>query len=183
MKLVLHRAEEVIAQFALCLIALCVFAQVVSRYFFHTAITWTEELAGFAMVWAVYMGAAVAVRDRFHIRILFAVEMLPRPLALAAVLLGDLLWLGFCSLMLVVGWEYLALLWEREFISPSLGIDQKWPQSIVVIGYVAMVLRTFELYARWFAGGRFGLPGISPPPHDERAGDDVGTGEDGGARR
>ena len=118
MRLLLDRAEEIVAQVALCLIAVCVFAQVVSRYVFSTAITWTEELAGFAMVWAVYMGAAVAVRDRFHIRILFAVESLPRPLALAAILVGDLLWIGFCSLMLVVGWEYISLLWQHYTASP-----------------------------------------------------------------
>lgn len=167
MRLLLDRAEEIVAQAALCLIAVCVFAQVISRYVFSTAITWTEELAGFAMVWAVYMGAAVAVRDRFHIRILFAVEALPRSLALAAILLGDLLWMGFCTLMLVVGWEYISLLWQREFISPSLGIDQKWPQSIVIIGYVAIMLRAAQLYVRWFAGGRVGLPGITPPSPDE----------------
>ena len=172
MRLLLDRAEEIVAQAALCLIAVCVFAQVVSRYVFSTAITWTEELAGFAMVWAVYMGAAVAVRDRFHIRILFAVESLPKPLALAAIVIGDVLWIGFCTLMLVVGWEYISLLWQREFISPSLGIDQKWPQSIVIIGYVAIILRALQLYVRWFAGGRIGLPGITPPPHNETAAKD-----------
>lgn len=157
-----RHAEEWVAQFALCLIAACVFAQVISRYIFGTAITWTEELAGFAMVWAVYMGAAVAVRDRFHIRILFVVEAMPRRLALGAILLGDLLWLGFCALMLVVGWDYIALLWQREYVAPSLGIDQKWPQSIVVIGYAAIVARIFEIYIRWAASGGHGLPGVAP---------------------
>ncbi|MDX6748771.1 TRAP transporter small permease [Geminicoccaceae bacterium 1502E] len=165
-----NRAEEIIGQLALCIVAVCVFAQVVSRYVFGTAITWTEELAGFAMVWAVYMGAAVAVRDRFHIRILFAVEALPRRLALPAILLGDLLWLGFCALMLKVGWEYISLLWAREYVSPSLGIDQKWPQSIVIIGYVAIVLRLVQLYVQWFRSGLAGLPGIIPT-EPEQAGD------------
>ena len=90
-RIVVDRLEEVLAQLAIVLVALCVFAQVVSRYAFDTAITWTEELAGFSMVWAVYMGAAMAVRDRFHIRILFVVEALPRPLGLTAILVGPLM--------------------------------------------------------------------------------------------
>ena len=174
-RIIVDRFEEVLAQFAIVLIALCVFAQVVSRYAFGTAITWTEELAGFSMVWAVYMGAAMAVRDRFHIRILFVVEALPRPLGFAAILVGDLLWLGFCTLMLVVGWEYVSLLWQVEYVSPSLGVDQKWPQSIVVIGYVAIVLRLFQLYGRWIASGREGLPGMLPPG-GHAAGSDASSG-------
>lgn len=162
LRVLIDRFEETVAQFAIVLVATCVFAQVISRYVFDTAITWTEELAGFSMVWAVYMGAAMAVRDRFHIRILFAVEALPRPLGLAAIFVGDALWLAFCTIMLVVGWEYVALLWRVEYVSPSLGIDQKWPQSIVVIGYVAIVLRLFQLYWRWNRGGRVGLPGVTP---------------------
>lgn len=169
MRVIADRFEEILAQVAIVLIAVCVFAQVVSRYIFGTAITWTEELAGWSMVWAVYMGAAVAVRDRFHIRIIFVVEALPRPLGIAAVILGDLLWLGFNTLMLIVGFEYVSLLWEVEYVSPSLGIDQKWPQSIVVIGYVVITFRLFQLYARWIAAGREGLPGLAPAAKNDEA--------------
>lgn len=157
----LDHIEEVVAIAALCLIAVCVFAQVISRYIFGTAITWTEELSSFAMVWAVYMGAAVAVRDQFHIRIMLVVEYLPRSLGLALVIFGDILWMIFCAIMLVVGWEYVSLLWSLVYVSPSLGIDQKWPQSIVVIGYALIVFRAIQSYVRWNAGGREGLPGIA----------------------
>lgn len=152
--------EEWIAQAALCVVALCVFSQVICRYVFGIAITWTEELAGFAMVWAVYMGAAMAVRDRFHLRILVVINMLERKPAIIFVIIGDILWLIFCSIMLVAGWEYVSLLWERHYISPSLGIDQKWPQSIVFIGYILIVARAFQVYFKWIKGGYKGLPGI-----------------------
>lgn len=152
--------EENVAKMALCIIALCVFSQVICRYVFGIAITWTEELAGFAMVWAVYMAAAMAVRDRFHLRILIVVKFLPRKLAVLSIMLGDVFWLAFCTIMLMAGWEYISLLWSRHYVSPSLGIDQKWPQSIVVIGYVLMIVRIFQSYIRWFRLGREGLPGV-----------------------
>ena len=47
--------EEIFACFALVIISLCVIFQVISRYVFNFGITWTEELAGFAMAWAIYM--------------------------------------------------------------------------------------------------------------------------------
>ena len=152
--------EDVVSRLAICVIALCVFASVISRYFFNTAIVFTEELSGIAMVWAVYLGACIAVRKHFHIRILFIIRMLPRRFALACVVIGDVFFLLFCALMLWIGFEYIALLWQREFVSPSLGIDQKWPQSILLIGYFLMTIHTIGNYWRWNANGRPGLPGV-----------------------
>ncbi|MGJ3262857.1 MAG: TRAP transporter small permease [Salinarimonas sp.] len=156
----IHVVEDVLSRLALAIVAICVFAQVVSRYVFSSAITWTEELSTTALVWAVYFGAAIGIRKRFHIRILVLVRLLPRPLALGAVMLGDLLFLLFCGMMLWFGYQYLSLLWRREFVSPSLGIDQFYPHSIIAIAYVLIVLHTIVNYWIWVRDGCNGLPGI-----------------------
>lgn len=161
MRLVLKNFEVWIAQFALVIVACCVFAQVVSRYIFNSALSWTEELSSFAMVWAVYMGASVAVRESFHVRVMLLVKMLPHRAAVVFIIMGDLLWLLFCGIMLAVGWQYISLLWTTEYISPSLGIDQKWPQSIVIIGYLLIVARIIQGYVIWHNSGYEGLPGIA----------------------
>ena len=155
-----NHGEEILAGIALVIVACCVFAQVVSRYVFGTAITWTEELAGFAMVWAVQLGSSYAIRERFHIRITLTAMLLPHALALPLFMLGDVLWMGFNLFMVWQGWEYLLVLWQRTYISPSLGIEQKWPQSIVLIGYVLMSLRVAEIYVQWIKCGYRGLPGL-----------------------
>lgn len=152
--------EEVVCGMALTIVSTCVFAQVVSRYLFHTAITWTEELAGFAMVWAVYMGASLAVRERFHIRIMIGIMALPRILALITILIGDALWMAFNIFMVWQGWLYEMLMWEQTYISPSLQVDQKWPQSIVFIGYILISARVVQIYWRWFQSGCEGIPGL-----------------------
>jgi TRAP-type C4-dicarboxylate transport system permease small subunit len=85
---------------------------------------------------------------------------MPRPLALVTVIVGDVLFLLFCAIMLRFGLEYLTLLWQREFVSPSLGIDQKYPHSIIVIAYVLIVLHTTVNYVVWWRSGFAGLPGI-----------------------
>lgn len=155
-----QRFEEACSCFCLSVMASCVFAQVVARYVFDTAITWTEELSGFAMVWAVYMGASLAVRERFHIRIVIGVVSLPRPLAVAVIILSDLCWMAFNIFMIWYGIEYLIVLWERVYISPSLHIDQKWPQMIVALGYTLMAVRLTQVYVLWIRDGRRELPGI-----------------------
>lgn len=159
--------EETLASLCLAVIAICVFLQVVLRYGFGTALTWTEELAGFCMAWAVYMGAALGVRERFHIRILVGVLTLPSLLRLPLVLLADMLWLAFNLLMLWFGFEYIGVLWRHTSISPALGIDQVWPQSIIVIGYGLITLRLLQIYAQWWRGGCSGLPGLPAELRDE----------------
>jgi TRAP-type C4-dicarboxylate transport system permease small subunit len=153
--------EEVIACTCITAVACFVFLQVILRYGFNTALSWTEELSGIAMVWAVYMGAALAVRERFHIRIMAGVVALPRPLALALVVLADAIWLAFNPFMIGVSVDYLRVLWVRPSTSPSLGINMFWPETIVLIGFVLMTLRLLQIYVRWLAGDRREFPGVS----------------------
>lgn len=155
-----HHFEEVVCCTCLVLIACCVFAQVVARYVFDVALRWSEEVAAMSMVWAVYMGASLCVRERFHIRIMVAVRALPPRLARYVIFAADLAWAGFCVLMVRVGVEYLAVYWRFPSYSPSLGIDQFWPQSIVVIGYALMLVRLAQLYVGWWRDGAEGLPGM-----------------------
>jgi len=151
--------EESIACFALAIIALCVIGQVVSRYVFNFGLTWTEELAGFAMPWAIYMGAAFGVRERFHIRILIAVKKLPMSLQFAIIFAGDLVWALFNIFMIKYGIEYLEVLWTRPTISPTLSINRFWPETIIVLAYGLMLMRLIQIYVKWFQGNRRELPG------------------------
>ena len=151
--------EEIFACIALVIISLCVIFQVISRYVFNFGITWTEELAGFAMPWAIYMGAALGVRERFHIRILVGVSSLPMLTQYLIIFAGDFLWLAFNIFMIKYGIDYLKIMWEFPVISQTLSISNFWPETIVVIAYSLMLLRLVQIYVKWFRDGRNGLPG------------------------
>ena len=152
--------EELICSVALVIIAVSVFSQVVARYIFEVALHWTEEVAAISMVWAVYMGASLCVRERFHIRIIVAVRSLPTGFGRIVIFLADLLWAFFCLFMIQVSWDYLAVLWKFTSRSPSLGIDQFYPQSILIIGYAMMLVRLIQTYVNWYRDGGEGLPGM-----------------------
>ncbi len=157
--------EEAVCCVSLSLVAVCVFLQVIMRYGFNTALHWSEEVAAIAMVWAVYMGAALCVRERFHIRILAGVMLFPRPLAKATILLADALWAAFSVFMLIVSVDYLGVLWNFTSRTPGLGIDEFYPQSILVIGYALILLRLVQIYVLWLRDGARGIPGMRPE-HD-----------------
>lgn len=152
--------EELICCTCLSIIAISVFSQVVARYVFEVALHWTEEVASISMVWAVYMGASLCVRERFHIRILIGVASLPDKFGRFVIFIADGLWAFFCMFMVWVSWDYLTVLWKYTTLSPSLGIDQFYPQSVLIIGYSLMLIRLTQTYVQWHRNGSEGLPGV-----------------------
>jgi TRAP-type C4-dicarboxylate transport system permease small subunit len=152
--------EELICCTCLAVIAVSVFLQVIARYVFSIALHWTEEVAAFAMVWAVYTGASLCVRERYHIRILVAVSALPTRMGRFVIYTADLLWAVFSLFMIKVSYDFLAVAWKYTSLTPSLGINQFYPQSILIIGYSLMLLRLAQTYVNWWREGAEGLPGM-----------------------
>ena len=163
--------EEAICCAALAGVASLVFLQVIMRYVFDTALQWSEELAAIGMVWAVYMGASLCVRERFHIRIMAGVTALPTALGRAVVFVADALCMAFSVAMLWVGIDYLSVLARYTSRTPRLGIDEFWPQSIIVVGYALILLRLVQVYVLWWRDGRRGLPGMRPEHADTPSGE------------
>jgi len=150
--------EEVVCSIGLSLIATCVFLQFMTRCFFGSAMAWPEEIAAYSMAWAMYLGGCMSVREKGHMRILIGVRRLPRKLGIGVIMFADLAWFAFCIFMTVVGIEYIGLLIDQPMISPALGVDQRWPQSIIPFGFGLMALRLLQHYILWFKDGCPGLP-------------------------
>lgn len=121
----------------------------VLRIFLGKSFSFLEELAVYGMAWAMYMGAAMCVRERGHIRILMAVKALPGHMVTFFVIVRDILWMAFNVFMVWQGYKYIELLWEYDYISPVLHINQKWPQIIVDLGYALMAVRMIQCYYDW----------------------------------
>lgn len=58
----------------------CIAIQVVMRYVFGNAPSWSEELALLMFSWAAMGGLALGVREGFHVRLDIFIERLPPPL-------------------------------------------------------------------------------------------------------
>ena len=151
--------EELICCTCLVIISAAVISQVAARYIFDVALHLTEETAAIAMVCAVYMGASLCVRERFHIRIMVAVQSLPPRFGTYIVFVADFFWELFCLFMVKVSYDYLYIFWRFPETSPSLGINQFYPQTILIIGYTMMLLRLIQTYTLWVRDGKIGLPG------------------------
>lgn len=65
----LGRLEKALGITLILAITAMIMAQVITRYFLDLPLAWVEELATYAFIWAVFLGASCALRDRRHIAI------------------------------------------------------------------------------------------------------------------
>lgn len=150
--------EEVLCTFFLSVVVGSVLMQVVLRFVFHTAAAWAEETAVYGMIFAVYLGATMAVRDRAHIRITLVVSRLPRLFQIISIVLADMLWIAFVVFMIVQTMTYTQLLFNVTYQTPGLGIEQRWVQMFIPILFCLMFFRILQVYWRWWADEFKGLP-------------------------
>ena len=155
--------EEFIAGVGLAIMSCMVFAQVVMRYAFEAPMSWSDEIAVYCMVWAVYLSASWAVRERAHIRVLNLIQVFPKPLSTWLIYLRDFIWFIFSAFICWQGVLLHLSLWERSYRSPVLDIDQKWPYLVVAVGFGLMTLRLAQVYYRHF---KYDEPLIPEPGSD-----------------
>ncbi len=97
---VISRGIEYLCSLFFLLMCVGLTVQVVVRYTVGNAVFWAEELARYAMVWIVYLGAIVAVRQKAHTRIDFFVNLLPRKMERYAAVLVDLICIAFLAIII-----------------------------------------------------------------------------------
>ena len=85
-----ENGERVLLLFLYSFIVLVIAIEVIRRFVLMYSSVWGEEVARFAFIYLVWIGAAVAVRDRAHIRIDVITHLLPPRGAARVYLLGDL---------------------------------------------------------------------------------------------
>jgi len=69
--------EEIVAGTFMVVMSLTTFANVLARYLFNSPIQWAEELARYAFIWVVFMGAVVCTKRKRHITIDILLSALP----------------------------------------------------------------------------------------------------------
>jgi TRAP-type C4-dicarboxylate transport system permease small subunit len=119
----LERAAVVAGSAAMACLAIAVAALVLLRYVFHIAPFWSEELIRLFLLAAVFLGAAVSVRGRRHIRVEFLADLLPKRLRQAWYLLLDIAALGLFVLLVWLGIEAVGFNHAQKSVSLQLRLS------------------------------------------------------------
>jgi len=128
--------------FKLCIILFfvmiaAVFGQVVMRYAFSSPLSWSDELARYAMVWLAMLACALCSRQSQHITLMgveFGSPQFVRFLRIgSAVLVCAIL-----ALLVWISWD-LASRATRQ-TTPGLGLSMAWVYACLPIGFALMIL-------------------------------------------
>jgi TRAP-type C4-dicarboxylate transport system permease small subunit len=121
-------------------LVLTVFLQVFSRYVLGSSISWTEELARYFLVYLTFIGSAVAVHERAHLRVDFIVERLPQIAQKVISLLSKVGVLVAAAVLLYYGARFTSM--SRGTVSPALNQSIAWVYLAMPITGLLMILYT-----------------------------------------
>lgn len=115
--------------------------QIVSRVFF-SAVSWTEEVARFLLIWLTFFAATLAYQRGRHIAVTFVIDLLPASLRRFGQMLAALVVIGFTLTLVDVGLTYMEL--QSFQRSASLRIQMTYvylviPVTAGIIAWSALV--------------------------------------------
>ena len=133
----------------LVLMVIIVFANVVSRYYLHASLAWSEEVARFMLVWLVFIGSFLAYIHDEHLGLDILVTKFPPTLRKIVGLFTNILIIF--ALYAVMEGGYLLMRDNFDWLSPAAEIPQGYVYFVVpfVCGLmiVQAVLKTYYLLA------------------------------------
>ncbi len=120
---------------------LTVTLQIVARVFF-TALSWTEELSRYLLVWSSFLGAALAYHRGAHIAVTFLTERLSPVSRSKVKIIAIILSLFFFILGFWYGIEMIKM--QVFQVSPSLNLPMKDVYLVIPISFGFMIFFSIE---------------------------------------
>ena len=146
------RAGLWIAGIGLILMTAFVFAQVCVRYVVGSSLHWAEPASVMLMGWFILLGAAVGVKEGYHLSFDVGLMIMPESWRGWFHSLSDLVVLAFGFGMAWFGWQ-LAAKASSGFI-PGIGISRMWNFAPLIGGGALLLLFSAERILRRLAGLR-----------------------------
>ncbi|MGC9445701.1 TRAP transporter small permease [Cereibacter johrii] len=146
-----------IAGGGLVLMTIFVFAQVFVRYVMNDSLHWAEPAAVMIMAWFIFLGAAVGVREGYHLSFDVLLYFLPKSVAPWLHTISDFFVAAFGFGMSWYGWSLAAR--AASDLMPGLGISRGFEFAPLISGGTLLVLFSIERVLRRAAGlhtARFG---------------------------
>ncbi len=131
--------------------------QVFFRYVLNDSQAWTEPASVMLMGWFIFLGAAVGIREGYHLSFDVLLYVLPQRAKLALYSVSDAVVIAFGVGMIWFGAELAEKTAGNKL--PSLGISGAFDFLPLVAGGILIVLFSLERLARRAAGlptARFG---------------------------
>lgn len=127
--------------------AVLVIANVIARYVFNHSFVWAEELSRYMMIWVGFLGSGMVLRVGAHIAVDVFQDLVPRRvaqamrvavLAVLAVCIGAMAWLGARYVLFAWGQETPILNWNFGLVYLAIPVG-----AALMAVHLALIARPF----------------------------------------
>lgn len=149
----LAKVEKVLCCVTIIAMVAITSLNVVSRFFFHLSLSFSEEITTGLFVLLSLLGSAIGVRKKSHLGLNVVTDHLPHAVQHGLHIFANLLGAAFCALMTFTGVQ-MAL---SEFRSGQITASLQWPEwifgSLLPLGFAFVTIR-FLMEAVWSIRGK-----------------------------
>lgn len=132
------------------------------------SLSWYDEVAAILLAWITYYAAALAALKRRHIGLDSVLLAIPMPARMVAVVLAEILVIGF---FLVLAWAGLVVLevLEGESLVSLTWVPIQFTQSVIPIGAVLFIIADLMSLPDYWRETAAGRSLEHPEIHEEQA--------------
>ena len=136
--------EEDIMTVLLGIIAIVMMLQVIMRYVFGDALNWAEELSRYLYIWFVFLSAGYCARKNTDLRVEIVVDLFPRLIRAAILVLGQIAITAFYAFMAYHSVAVVGNLHSTMRLSAAMQIPMWWIYAATLVGFVLGVIRSIQ---------------------------------------
>jgi C4-dicarboxylate transporter DctQ subunit len=109
------------------------FFKVVLRYQFNYSLYWSEEVARYLIIFFIFIGSSIAVREKAHASVDALVAFVPQSFKKIFAIIATLIAMVFTGIIVVAGWGFILKAKSFGSVTPSLGIPMYIPLYIAYL--------------------------------------------------
>jgi len=144
----LERIQLTVGVTSLCIFFIAIITQIVTRHL-KVAVIWTEEVANYSFVWAIFMGAAVMVNRREHFNFDFLTTRFKGKKRAGLFFFNDTVIMLFSFAIFYYGVQAMKAFWNYQWVSiPFLKMGYVWI-AIPIMGLTMFIYTSNHLRENW----------------------------------
>lgn len=143
-KSLISRVEEIFSSTCLASMIVIISVQVFRRYVLQNSLDWSEELARYFFIWAVYIGCSFATQEDRHLEVTILRQIKGGRYARTITIIAHALTIIFCGCITVWGTQMVVFLIGTGQKTQALEISMFWIYITIPLGMGLMGLRTCE---------------------------------------
>ena len=138
--------EEIFLVATLALMVVLIFGQVVGRYIFQSAPSWTEELARYLHIYQVWIGSSYAVKIREHIKIDAFINLFQGVTRKIIDSIALIIWFSLALFLAIFGTTLIIDTMNFGQVSPAIEIPMWIPMAALPLGTIGMSIRLVQQF-------------------------------------